>query len=259
MIGLKKIAKQIKSRGKKPLNELEVSFFYSVYDEKEAVEYSISKLREIYPNSAIYLVSDGGENFQYLEKKYNNLKSTYAEDTMTKTFEIDESNYLFEENQIVISKCVMSLLDRLDFAISFSKTEYMVMMDPDALIRGRLTIPSNAKLLGSRINSGFPRRFRKILNDFPGGISINRWGATPAIFHVETFLRARTNLLSNWWIFEKLSKCFPAMYAHDVIMPVMFALIGEKEIFNSEITECFRDKNWQSNGKPLVHQYRLYY
>jgi hypothetical protein len=133
------------------------------------------------------------------------------------------------------------------------------MLDPDALIRGKLSIPYGSKLLGSRINRGFPRNFRKIMRSFPGGISINHWGATPAIFEVKTFLRAKDNLLENWHVFEELRRHFHALYAHDVILPVIFGLIGIREEFNPDITECLRDKNWKLNKKPLVHQFRDYY
>lgn len=241
------------------ISESDIGFFYSVFNEVEAVDFSIENLKKIYPDSRIYLVSDGGVDFSYLESKYTNLKTTLEQDTMSKTFEINKNNFQALEYKLVTVACVKALLDRLAKAIQYLGTDYVVMLDPDTLIRGKLSIPSGSKLLGSRVNRGFPRNFRKIMRNFPGGISINRWGATPAIFEVKTFLKGKENLLKNWHIFDELSKHFHALYAHDVILPVIFGLIGISEKFNPDITECLRDKNWRLNKKPLVHQFREYY
>ena len=243
----------------KLIAESDIGFFYTVFNEVEAVNFSIGTLKENYPNSRIYLVSDGGVDFSFLESKYTNLKTMLEQDTMSKTFEINKNNFQALEYQLVTEVCVKALLDRLTKAIEHLGTDYVVMLDPDALIRGKLSIPYGSKLLGSRVNRGFPRNFRKIMRNFPGGISINHWGATPAIFEVKTFLMGKENLLKNWHIFDELRRHFHALYAHDVILPVIFGLIGIREEFNPDITECLRDKNWKFNNKPLVHQFRDYY
>jgi hypothetical protein len=204
-------------------------------------------------------VSDGGNDFSYLERKFTNLKTVLENDTMSITFEINRYNFQTLNYPLVTERCVKSLLDRLTKAIEYLGTDYVVMLDPDALVRGKLSIPVESKLLGSRVNRGFPRNFRKIMKNFPGGISINRWGATPGIFEVKSFLRAKDNLLSNWHVFRELGRYFHALYAHDVILPVMFGLIGISEEFNPDITECCRDKKWKTNNKPLVHQFREFY
>ena len=48
---------------------MEVGFFYSVFKEKKAVDYSVEQLKIYYPESKVYLVSDGGLDYSYLEKK----------------------------------------------------------------------------------------------------------------------------------------------------------------------------------------------
>ena len=51
-----------------------LGFFFSCFNENKAVEYSLSELVKHYPDSPIYLVSDGGNDFSYLESEYKNLK-----------------------------------------------------------------------------------------------------------------------------------------------------------------------------------------
>lgn len=234
-----------------------LGFFYSCYNEKNAIEHSIKELRIHYPESPIYLVSDGGYDFTYLVDIYDNMFVSLEEDTMSDTFKITDINFKESTHQNAIKKCVLAIIKRLKNAIKYCNTDYIVMMDPDALVRGKLNIPLNAKLLGSRVNVGFPEGLKKILTNIEGAKVIDCWGATPAIFETKSFNKATSKF--NEDILEKLSLEFYALYAHDVLLPILFALIGEEETFNPDITECNRDPFWKINNKPLVHQYKEYY
>ncbi len=61
------------------------------------------------------------------------------------------------------------------------------------------------------------------------------------------------------YILDELTSSFYAIYAHDVLLPILFALVGEEETFNPDIIECQRDKNWMFRTNPLVHQFREFY
>ena len=54
--------------------------FYTCYKEKEAVEYSLATLFSVYPECPVYLVSDGGHDYSYLESKYPTLKTELEEE-----------------------------------------------------------------------------------------------------------------------------------------------------------------------------------
>ena len=47
-----------------------IGFFYTCYKEHKAVEYSLKRLRRVYPDAPIYLVSEGAD-FSYLEEDYD--------------------------------------------------------------------------------------------------------------------------------------------------------------------------------------------
>ena len=232
---------------------------YTVFNEKNAVDFSIKKLKEVYPDIPVYLVSDGGHDFSYLENEYTNIKANMDVDTMGATFKITDKNFKEEVHQKSMKKCSLAVLERLDKCIEYCNTDYILMMDPDTLVRGELNIPDGAKLLGSRINKGFPDKFKKTLTKVPGGISINHWGATPAIFEVESFKKAYSVLKDNMDVYDELCMSFYAMYAHDVLLPTLYALIGIEETFNPNIVECSRNKNWKKTTHPLVHQFKEYY
>ena len=136
------------------------------------------------------------------------------------------------------------------------------MCDPDCLIRGELHFPSGAKLLGQRLNCCLPEGYQNILRNIDGAIPISNWGASPCVFEVRTFLQALKKfryLDETENILDQFTKEFHAMYAHDVLFPTLFALIGEEEVFNPDIVECSRDPFWRQNSKPLVHSFTEYY
>lgn len=240
-----------------------LGFFYTCFKEKRAIEYSLQQLNLHYPDAPIYLVSDGGLDFSYLEKDYKNLVTSLEEDTMSPTFkitgELDTGNFREEQNQEIIKKCAWTVLDRLEKAIEYCKTDYILMLDPDALVRGNLTIPDGVKLLGTRLNRGFPQGFKDVLSSIDGAKVIDCWGATPGIFEVETFLKGLNVLKCNPSIIDRLSMEFYAVYAHDVLLPIVFSLVGEEETYNPEVIECMRDPDWRSKPNPLVHQFRVFY
>ena len=237
----------------------ELGVFFSCFREVEAVKYSIKIIREIYPHIPIYLISDGGADFSFLEKEYSRVYTSLEADTMSDTFKITDQNFKEDRHQKAIKNCALAILNRLENSIAFLKTPYILMMDPDTLVRGKLHIPPDAKLLGSRINHNFPIEYRRILEKVPHAKVINSWGATPALFEVESFLQACKFLQNNMNIFDELCKSFYAIYAHDVLLPTIYALIGIEETFNPDIVECLRKPGWEKTSKPLVHQFRKYY
>jgi len=234
-----------------------LGFFYSCHKEKRAVDKSIQELRKHYPTAPIYLVSDGGLDYSYLTQKYNNIFVSLEEDTMSDTFKVTDQNFKELIHQNTIQSCTLAIIDRLKRAIDYCNTEYMLMMDPDAFVRGPLHIPEGVKLLGSKINTGLPQGMKDVLAHIDGAKVINCWGATPAIFETKTFIKGVKKLTNTH--LNNLSNEFYAIYAHDVLLPTIFALVGEEEVLNPDITECNRDYDWRTNNKPLVHQFKENY
>lgn len=249
-----------------------VGFFYTVFTEKKAVEYSLQQLRVWYPDSKVYMVSDGGLDFSYLKNSYTNLETCLGEDTISDTFNITggsvefnytDGNYRQEHYQKAIKKCAYAVLDRIEKAIEYCQNpDWMVMCDPDCLIRGKLSFPTGAKLLGQRVNCCLPERYRDILRGIEGAVPISRWGASPCVFEVKTFLKALEKfryLDKKENILDRLTQEFYATYAHDVLFPTLFALVGEEEVFNPDIIECSSDPFWRQKPNPLVHNFTEYY
>ena len=238
---------------------MKLGFFFSCYKENRAVENSLSELRKHYPDNPIYLVSDGGSDFNYLKDSYDNLFVSLEEDTMSATFNITDQNWREEVHQSAIRQATYAVLNRLERAIEYCQTDYILMMDPDALVRGELNIPEGVKLLGSRVNMGLPIELQVFLSRIPGAKVINCWGATPALFETKTFMDSWSRLKASPQVIDAFIYCFYAIYAHDVLLPLVFALVGEEETFNPDIVECNRNPNWRNTTQPLVHQFKEFY
>lgn len=238
---------------------MKLGFFFSCYKENRAVENSLSELRKHYPDNPIYLVSDGGSDFNYLKDSYDNLFVSLEEDTMSSTFNITDQNWREEIHQNSIRHATYAVLNRLERAIEYCQTDYILMMDPDALVRGQLNIPEGVKLLGSRVNTGLPVELQVVLSRIPGAKVINCWGATPALFETKTFMTSWSRLKASPEVMDAFIDSFYAIYAHDVLLPLVFALVGEEETFNPDIVECNRNPNWRNTTQPLVHQFKEFY
>lgn len=237
----------------------ELGVFFTCFKEKKSVEYAIDELFKIYKDIPVYLVSDGGEDYSYLESKYNSLKTNLCEDSRGFVPKISESTYKEEKWQQLIKKSILIFIDRIAKAINYCNSEYILIMEPDVLVRGKLNIQRNAKINGSRVNTGLSKELKNILANVQGAKIIDCWGATPTILESETFLKAIENIKANDKILNDLCFSDHRLANYDIFLPVLLALLGYEEVFNPDITECFRNPNWQISHHPLLHQFRAYY
>lgn len=249
--------------------DITVGFIYnSVYKQKSALEHGIKQIRNIYPNSKIYIVSDGGLDYSYLQDEYDNLKFEMGEDTISAYTKMDFYNYRDEDNQQAIKKNIRVNIERVLKGIEYcGNPDWIFMTECDVLLRGKVSYPDNAKLLGTRLNYAWdiPGRLEqyiemnKISSQVSGSIPMFRWGAVPPIFETKSYLRAVEVYKENFDLLDDVTSTVFGINCFDVILPFLFSLIGEEEVYNSEIIECIRDPSWKNSDHPIVHQFREYY
>ena len=254
------------SFGKKvPIED--IGFIYNcVFKQKRAFEHSVKAIREIYPDSKIYAVSDGGYDYSYMEDE--NLKFSMQEDTVSAIKKINESNFLEPEHQAVTKKGMAATIRRLQEGLEYCEyPEWFCMTEPDVLIRGKVSHPENAKLLGHRINHAWYKsswldnfvEINGLISEIDDTIPIFRWGSVPVIGHTQTLLNGIQVYLDNFEILDKLSEKYHVAGTFDLFLPILFALVGEQEVFSDEYTECSRNPGWRTSGHPVLHQYREFY
>ena len=240
--------------------KLDFGVFYTCYKEKESVEYSLNVLYQIYPEIPVYLVSDGGSDYTDFEEKWPTLKCTMAFDSRGFVPKIPDDNFREEYWQKLIHTSIFEFLERVKDSFEYTNKDYILVMEPDVLVRGELSIPENAKLLGSKVNPKIKKEEQ--LNNYlknNGGIEIHGYGATPAIIERTSFFEVYDMVKNNNQIIYDLSLIDQTLANYDVLLPVLFALKGYEEEINDEIVECLRNPHWESSGKPLVHQFRVFY
>ena len=248
-----------------PIND--IGFIYNcVFKQKAAFIHSVEKIRESYPESKIYVVSDGGLDYSFLQDE--NLETTLEEDTVSPLKGIGHHNFLEPEHQKVIKRGMAATLDRVQRGIKFcGNPEWICMTEPDVLIRGRVSHPEGAKLLGTRINYAWYTDdcvemfmgMNELIAQIEGSVPVVRWGSVPVIFHTETFLKALKVYQDNFELLDKLTEKHYAPGTFDLFMGIIFSLVGESETFSPEYTECLRNPDWETSGHPIVHQYREFY
>jgi len=245
----------------------DIGFIYNcIFKQKSALVHSVESIRKIYPDSKVYLVSDGGLDYSFLED--SNTKFSMQEDTVSPIKKINSSNFLEPEHQAVTKRGMSATIRRLKEGLEFCNyPEWFCMTEPDVLIRGKISHPENAKLLGTRLNHAWYLNewidgfigINNLISQVEGTVPVFRWGSVPVIGHTQTLLKGIDVYLNNFEIFDKLSEQFHVPGTFDLFLPILFSLAGEQEVFSDEYTECMRNPNWESSGHPVVHQYREYY
>ena len=81
----------------------DIGFIYNcVFKQKAAFVHSVEKIREVYPESKIYVVSDGGLDYSFLQDE--NLETTMEDDTLSILKHINPQTYKQPEMQFAIKK-----------------------------------------------------------------------------------------------------------------------------------------------------------
>ena len=227
------------------------------YDEVQAIHFAYNSLRAFYPDSPIYLNSESNLDFNFLKTYFKKIYIENVEDTQSGIFKFKPGDHVLNENRIKNKNAVINLISRLKKAFEFLQSDYVIMHCPDTLVRNKLTIPEGSVLLGSNVNNYFFEDVNNVISNY-GGSPISNFGAVPAIFKVEKFLEC-LKIFESSNILDELCDVFYAVYSHDIIIPIIFALGGEIEQYNPDITECTRNPDWLRSKHPILHQFRSFY
>jgi hypothetical protein len=231
--------------------------FYICYKEKDAIHYSLNKFREFYPTSPIYLVSDNGHDYSYLKEMFSNIE-TIKENTevVGVARNCDEYIQIHKGKNDHFMEIVMEFLRRLNNACLYCKTDYILLMEPDVLVRGPLTMPS-ADLVGPTANV-MPR----VIQDYilkHGGKNNGTWGPSGGIMKTKSFQKIYKKLIKDPSKLYDGVALDPRMICYDYLLAFLFSLYGYTYENNPEETECIRNPSWKTSGHPLLHQYRENY
>ena len=239
--------------------DLDFGVFYTCFTEEESVKFSLEKLYSLYPTVPVYLISDGGSDYKHLEEKYDKLTCLLEHDSRGFVPKINENNY--KENIGIMVESIYTFIDRVLRSIEYCQKPYILIMEPDVLVRGKLSLYNNTDLMGSRVNDYHwaKEQINEIIDEIEGSIHVSHYGSTPAIFSVESFKKVADFFKQNKTYVERFCEVDPNFSNYDIFITVLFAAMGYDEVYNPDLTECTRNPNWETSGHPLLHQFRKYY
>lgn len=232
---------------------MNLAIFHQCYKERRATEFAASEFRLHNPNYKYYLVSDGGDDFSKIAKK-NNIE-WYYEDNVTMA--------------MMNSDIALKVINRLKKYFEISSCEYLMLMEDDIWCRGEIDFNFSFNAIGanSKNNVYHPDALSYISKKYNVEIKNNYFNLCGgSILNREIFI-------NNFDLIEKFLK-----EDHDYIRQIskyeydnfeyggwdstlnMLYIICNKEVgINPELTETWRDKDWKTNNKKLVHWYKSHY
>jgi len=112
---------------------MKIGFYYNCYKNKNATDNILRITRNYYPDNPIYLLSDKGDDFTDIAKKYN-CKYKYSQVNILGGRKINNKHFMcfssFEHCKIYMSE--------VSNAIKYCNTEYLVFLEDDVLIKGNI-------------------------------------------------------------------------------------------------------------------------
>ena len=227
--------------------------FYICFKERTAIEKSIASFKNFYPDAPLYLTSDGGYDYSYLEEEYSNMKCILDKEMtvgVTKDIEKMVSSNSFPIVPLFMAS--MQFLIRLKKGVDFCQTDYILLMEPDVFVRGKLNL-SEYELVGPKPNP-MPESIQKYITD-NGGYNNVSWGAAAGVMQTKAFNVIYDDLINNQHKMLEWLYMDPRMACYDYLLTFIFSMYGFKYEENPDLTECNRNPNWKTSNHPLLHQY----
>jgi len=228
-----------------------LGFFFSCFKEDDAVRFCINNIRSFYPDSPIYLASDGGSDFSDLERQYENLKFRLYED------KLGYVNHPETKDKEKLIECCEEFLERIKAATEYSNKEYMIYYEPDVFLRGQIRVESDLHINGSYANTMDHTVLEYIDRKNPQNSNLNFGACGGSIMRASSLIdvisRTDRSLLRDLvYLDPRISNC-------DFLLTVLFNVHGYRYHVNSDFIEARRDQQWTTTGHSIVHQFHHNY
>lgn len=226
-----------------------VGFFFSCYKEDDAVRFCLSNIREYYPDSPVYIASDGGSDF--LDICDENSKFILYDDILgyVNNPETKDPEMLFV--------CCKEFLKRLEDALKYCETEYLVYYEPDILLRGNIFIDEEKDLCGSFANIIHTNVMELIRKYNPKNTNSNFGACGGSIIKTSSLSEILKNTSDDLlreiiYTDKRISNC-------DYLLTVLFCIFGYIYSENLDFVEAKRNHDWENSKHSIVHQYHKNY
>lgn len=228
----------------------------------ESADFVLSHVRKHYPDNYIMIISDKGEDYTELSKKYN-------------------TEYFYSKTKIGYpqqpfgykSPSVMEFLERFYLACIRSKCTHIMYLEEDVVIFKPLQIDDDLEIQGYKVaypdgtpfENGFPDQLMKMIERFcevkPNVTSYGCQGG--AVFKVSTFIENYSRIMK---FFEENLPFIQDNVYHtagwiDCFFTLYYLLCGKSYKHNTNYIEV--DSNYELKDTPewaeLAHNYKWFY
>ena len=225
--------------------DLKFAVYFQCYNEKIATAEALRSFREFYPDIKVRLLSDDGEDFSAIAKKFN-------------------CDYIHAPENLGYWPCkdMKAWFKRLyETCLMHKDAEWILLLEDDVRTRDRISKYPNAHLAGQAggvSNPPFSQAAKEYVWKLYPGLEINGYsGAGGSIFHRKSFLICYENI--DRFDIEKLKKLDDRLeWATDIALDYLFHLNGFVSRrwldFSEALTHCLHGP-----ASAFEHLYKKYY
>lgn len=232
--------------------------FHQCFKNLKATEHAISSFRKFHKNNPYVLISDNGDDFSQLAAKYD---CHYLHEPIN----LGYRDHTHPSGIYGMTKDeVLTWLTRFKKACEICKTDFILMMEDDILIRGEINVPEDWDFAGYGLpgNKFQPELMKYLSEKYDVFWNVDYYGTGGgSVFkikpYIENFERVY-KIFNEEFDFIKTNLCGNFGWV-DVWMPVYYYLCGKQYTQNYLLTETTSNGNWLNSGEPIVHRYKNYY
>ena len=168
---------------------MEFGVFYQVYKNKNAADFVLRNFREHFPENPIVLISDGGDDFTDLSKKYNC------------SFHMRENIYGDETNNYPTypynAYRLKEWWNRQKLTCEETKMEYIMILEDDVYVKESFEIHPPFHLRGVRIGNYFSPKMKQEIKSKGNIDAINYGMCGGSIYNAKTFLKIYDDVMND--------------------------------------------------------------
>ena len=219
--------------------------FLLAYRNPKATFECLKAFRQFHPESSVYLVSDGGDDLSDIAAFFN-CKYECLERIGRPPWSAD---------------VMKEWLRRFVTAARLGNSDYIIHLEDDVLIRGPIYRQGAVTMAGPySSHARLSARVIEYLHSCHPQIVSDRYGGCGGtLFHRTTLMECAEGF--DFLDFPFLSELESRVRHNDVFLTLMFLLAGHpyESLEDVYCEATFLYPGWETNGKPIVHQYKRFY
>ena len=234
---------------------VELTALVIFHHEWKAIHECLSGFRKFYPDGKVLLARDGLDPVipKILEEFSPSCLKTFS--PMQELVELNWNLQSIEDLTIEKLERIFDMqIQRMFHAAMASDTEFLLALEWDATVRGRVPVNRNIDLEILEVNP-LTQEFKLDLEIMSGRkVEFDGWGFVVGTIRRDAILEAENWLRENRVTLVQFLAKWPKIVYLDLLIPVLFHFAGLKIGNSGFTTECKRDRFWRFRRSPLLHQ-----